>query len=125
MRVEARGPQAARAIRSGSGRWNGWSDIQREEGPGRGRDRKQPDRWWSGGEEEGRAHIGNRAAGEHATAMVERGMIAPRTVARRRHVRLPPVRWAVMVMGHGHGAGCRTLRTVLIAGDPRRCDGLL
>jgi hypothetical protein len=30
-----------------------------------------------------------------------------------------------MVMGHGHGAGCRTLRTVFIAGDPCRCDGLL
>lgn len=52
-------------------------------------------------------------------------MIAPRTVAWRRHVRLPCVRRAVMVVGHGHGAGRWTLRTVFIAGDPRRRDRLV
>jgi hypothetical protein len=30
MRVEARGPQATRAIRSGSGRRNVWSELQRK-----------------------------------------------------------------------------------------------
>ena len=99
-----RGAQAARVIRSGSGRWNSRREHRREEGPpAEAENRPGPG---GRGQKAGRAPPGGRGRDtENRNSPPRRGMIAARTTSRSRRLRRHSMRWPM-----GSGAARRHRR---------------